>query len=140
MRWLLKARQVDRDDAGAAVVEFVMISVLLLVLLFAVLQAAVYFYVRNVVASSAADAARFAAAENVDPRLGPARAERLVHEGLDDANADAVECRGGLSRDASSGLETVRVRCQGRLRLLFTPLGLPLTIDVSSQALREGRR
>jgi hypothetical protein len=58
-----------RDERGAAVVDFVLMSVLLVMLLFAVLQVAVYFYARNVVAASAADAARYAAAEGVDPRV-----------------------------------------------------------------------
>ena len=44
-----------RADDGAAVVDFVLISTLLVFLLFAVLQVAVYFYARNVVAASAAD-------------------------------------------------------------------------------------
>lgn len=114
-----------------------MISVLLLLLLFAVLQAAVYFYARNVAASSAADAARFAAAEQIAPRVGAQRAERLIHDGLDRADADAITCVSGLTRDARSGLDTVTVRCQGRIRLLFTPLGLPLTIEVASRALKE---
>ena len=61
-----------------------MISVLLLMLLFAVLQAAVYFYVRNVAASSVADAARFAAAETIalvapTPAALPAAALVVTH-------------------------------------------------------------
>lgn len=134
------ARVRRSDESGAAVVEFVMISVLLLLLLFGVLQVAVYFYARNVAASSAADAARYAAAEGVDARAGAARAEQLIREGLDDADARAIDCRSGVSRDGRSGLATVTVRCTGRVRLLFTPLGLPLTIDVSSRALREPER
>ena len=51
-----------------------MMSVLLLMLLFGVLQVAVYFYARNVAAASAADAARYAAAEGIDPAAGAARA------------------------------------------------------------------
>ncbi|SHH29282.1 TadE-like protein [Jatrophihabitans endophyticus] len=127
------------DDAGAAVVEFVMIAVLLLMLLFAVLQVAVYFYARNVASSSVADAARYAAAEGVAPRAGVGRAERLIHQGLDAADADAIDCSAALSRDVPSGLATVTVRCRGRVRLLFTPLGLPLSVDVTSRALREHR-
>ena len=40
-----------RRDAGAAVVEFVLLAILLVMLLLAVLQVAVYFYARNVVAA-----------------------------------------------------------------------------------------
>ncbi|GAB2469226.1 TadE/TadG family type IV pilus assembly protein [Jatrophihabitans fulvus] len=125
------------DDAGAAVIEFVMIAVLLVFLLFGVLQVAVYFYARNVAASSAADAARYAAAEGVDPRAGVERAETLIRQGLDDADARAISCTSRQGRDAASGLATVTVRCEGRLRLLFTPLGIPLRVAVQSTVLKE---
>ena len=126
-----------RDDTGAAVVDFVFISVLLVFLLFAVLQVAIYFYARNVAAASAADAARYAAAEGIDPHAGAARATTLIHQGLDDADAAAIHCTAGPGHDAASGLAVTTVHCQGRLRLLFTPLRLPLTVDVTSSVLRE---
>jgi Flp pilus assembly protein TadG len=128
-----------RDDVGAAVVDFVLLSVLLVMLLFGVLQTAVYFYARNVAAASAADAARYAAAEGVAAQDGGPRAERLIRAGLDDADAAAIHCVGAPGRDTASGLATATVRCTGRLRLLFLPLGLPLTLDVTSSALKEGR-
>lgn len=127
------------DDAGAAVVDFVLMSILLLLLLFAVLQAAVYFYARNVAAASAADAARFAAAEGVDPSAGASRAERLIGQGLDDRDAASIRCTSGPARDRQSGLAVTTVHCRGRVRLFFSPLGLPLTVDVRSSVLREGR-
>jgi Flp pilus assembly protein TadG len=126
-----------RSDCGAAVVDFVMISVLLLFLLLAVLQVAVYFYARNVAASSAADGARYAAAEGVDPRAGGARATDLIGSGLDSTDASAIICTGVPGRDAATGLAVATVRCRGQIRLLFSPLRLPLTIDVSSSVLKE---
>jgi Flp pilus assembly protein TadG len=125
------------EDGGAAVVDFVLISVLLIMLLFAVLQAAVFFYCRNVAAASAADAARYAAAEGADPRDGAARAATLLRAGLDDADARSIHCTGALGRDAASGLAVSTVHCRGRVRLLFSPLRLPLTIDVTSSVLKE---
>jgi hypothetical protein len=126
-----------RSDAGAAVVDFVLIAVLLVLLLLAVLQVAVYFYARNVVAASAADGARYAAVEGVAARAGGMRAARLVAVGLDDADASAIRCVGLPGRDPASGLDVVTVRCRGRIRLLFSPLHLPLTIDVTSSVLKE---
>jgi Flp pilus assembly protein TadG len=125
-------------DTGAAAVDFVLLSVLLVMLLLGVLQVAVYFYARNVVAASAADAARYAAAEGIDARDGGARAERLVLAGLDKADAQSVHCTGASGRDPVTGLATATVRCTGHLRLLFLPLELPLTVDVRSSALKEG--
>jgi hypothetical protein len=126
-----------RDERGAAVVDFVLMSVLLVMLLFAVLQVAVYFYARNVVAASAADAARYAAAEGVDPRAAGPRAEQLIRRGIDLVDARALHCAGGAGRDAVSGLATSTVHCTGRVRALFLPLALPLTIDVRSSVLKE---
>ena len=127
-------------DRGAAAVDFVMMSVLLVLLLLAVLQVAVYFYARNVVAASAADAARFAAAEGIDPGAGGERAVLLIHQGLDDADAAAIHCVGQPGRDSVSGLAVTTVHCRGRIRVLFSPLRLPLTIDITSSVLREGVR
>ncbi len=132
--------QTGGDDAGAAVVDFVMMSVLLLMLLFGVLQVAVYFYARNVAAASATDAARYAAAEGIDPAQGGTRARSLIHAGLDEADASAISCTGRPGRDPKSGLAVTTVHCTGRIRLLFSPLKLPLTIDVTSSVLREGVR
>jgi Flp pilus assembly protein TadG len=127
-----------RDDAGAAVVDFALISVLLVFLLMGVLQVAVYFYARTVVAAAAADAARYAAAQGVDAAAGAARADHLVAEGLDDNDASAIRCQGVSGSDAASGLPVTTVRCAGEIRLLFLPLGLPLTVDVASTVLEEG--
>jgi Flp pilus assembly protein TadG len=124
-------------DAGAAVVDFVMISVLLVMLLLGVLQVAVYFYARNVTAAAAADAARYAAAQGIDPSAGGSRASRLIHDGLDEADASAITCASAVGRDRRSGMAVTTVRCTGRIRLLFLPLHLPLTIDVTSSVLRE---
>lgn len=129
-----------REDAGAAVVDFVMMSILLLLLLFAVLQIAVYFYARNVVSASVADAARYAAAEGIDPAAGRIRAEQLIRAGLDDADAAAIHCTSRPARDRDTGLLVTVVRCTGRLRMLFSPLGSPLRIDVTTSVLREGQQ
>jgi Flp pilus assembly protein TadG len=125
------------DDAGAAVVEFALMSLLLILLLLGVLQTAIYFYARNVVAASAADAARYAASLGVDSAAGGPRAEQLIRAGLPDADAAGIDCTGSAGYDAESGLATTSVRCTGQLRLVFLPLHLPLTIDITSAAVRE---
>ncbi len=119
--------------------DFVLISVLMVFLLFAVLQVAVFVYARNIVASAAADGARYGATAGVDPAAGGRRARALVADGLNAATADSVPCNASAGTDPGSGLPVTTVRCTGHLRALFLPLRLPLTIDVSSSALREGR-
>lgn len=123
----------ERDD-GAAVVEFVLISVLLVLLLFGVLQVAVYFYARNIVAASAADAARYAAAAGVSPSAGATRAEQLIRDGLGGAD---VTCTSGPGVDAGSGLPVTTVHCTGTVRALLAPVDIPLHLDLRSSALKE---
>jgi Flp pilus assembly protein TadG len=123
---------------GAAVVEFVLISVLLIFLLFGVIQVAVYFYVRNIVAATAADGARYAATAGTDTRAGGPRASRLIGDGLAAGAAADIRCTGRSAVDSASGLPVARVHCRGSLRLLFLPLDLPLRIDVTSSVLKEG--
>jgi Flp pilus assembly protein TadG len=118
-------------------VEFVLMSVLLIFLLFAVLQVALFFYARNVVAAAAADAARYAANAGADPGSGTPRAAGLIAGGLSSDVAAAVPCTSAASSDRASGLATVTVHCRGRMSLLFLPLQLPLTIDVQSSVLQE---
>lgn len=130
-------RRDPRRDGGAAVVEFVMIAVLLVLLLFAVIQVAVFFYARNIVASSAADAARYAAGAGVEPRAGAARATTLIQQGLNAETAARIPCAAMVTADAASGLPVSQVHCRGHLKLLFLPLGLPVTIDVTATALKE---
>jgi hypothetical protein len=112
-----------------------MISTLLVLLLMVVLQVAVYFYVRTVVASSVAEAARYGATQTAV--AGAARARDLIARGLDGNDAQAIACTSAAARDASSGLPITTVRCRGRLRLLFLPIGVPLTVDASSSVLTE---
>ena len=129
-----------RGDAGAAVVDFAMMSVLLVLLLFAVLQVAVYAYERNIVAASASDAARYAANAGASPADGGRRASDLIAKGLTSADARLVPCTGTSAVDRRSGLSIVRVHCSGRMRLLLLPFPVPLGIDVTGSALQEHAR
>lgn len=113
-------------------------SVLLVFLLFAVLQVAVYFYARNIVAASAADAARYAANAGVDPAAGGVRADELIRHGIGTGEGRRIACRGTTTTDPASGLAVATVRCRGRLKLTFLPVDLPLWIDVTTSSLKEG--
>jgi Flp pilus assembly protein TadG len=124
----------ERDD-GAAVVEFVMISVLLVLLLFGVLQVGVYFYARNIVAASAADAARYAASAGTPASAGGVRAEQLIADGL--GTSAGITCTGARGIDASSHLPVTIVHCVGTVKALLAPGHLPLRIDTTSSALTE---
>lgn len=114
-----------------------LISVLLVMLLFAVLQVALLFYARNVIAASAADGARYAAASNMAPVAGGTRAEAEISQGLTSRLSHGVPCAGTISRDEQSGLATTMVRCTGRIRSVFLPFGEFVSIDVTARALTE---
>jgi Flp pilus assembly protein TadG len=132
-----RSRCARADDRGAAVVEFVMMAVLLVMVLFAVLQVAVYCYARNIVAAAAADAARYASSLGVDPATGAGRASVLIADGLNAEDAERIPCTSTQGVDAATGLPVTVVHCQGRLRALFAPLDIPVTIDVTSTSLTE---
>ena len=68
----------DDGERGSAVVDFVLVSMLIVTLLLAVLQVAVYVHVRNVVTASAQEGARYAANADVDSGAGPARTVEVV--------------------------------------------------------------
>jgi Flp pilus assembly protein TadG len=114
-----------------------MISVLLLLALFAVLQVAVFFYVRNVVAASASAGARYGASLGASPASGAARASQLIGASLGGSVSSDIACSSGAARDPSSGLPVVQVRCSGPLQLTFLPLHSPLSVSVSALSLQE---
>jgi Flp pilus assembly protein TadG len=134
---MARGRRAPVDETGAAVVEFVMMAVLLVMVLFAVLQVAVYCYARNIVAAAAADAARYASSLGVDPSVGAGRAKGLIADGLNSEDAERIPCTSQQGLDPASGLPVTIVHCQGRLRALFAPLDIPVTIDVTSTSLTE---
>jgi Flp pilus assembly protein TadG len=138
-RFPVTRRGMLADDRGASVVEFAMMSVLLIVLLFAVLQVAIFMYARNIVAASAADGARYAANDGIDERSGGDRANKLIRAGLNKSVANRIPCTGWPSTDVRSGLAIATVHCAGQLPMLLLPFHLPITIDVTSSALKEGR-
>jgi hypothetical protein len=114
-----------------------MISVLLVFLLFAILQVAVLFYVRNIVSASAADGARYAASSNVAAGAGGPRATAEIARGLTGGVAADLPCTGSLGVDPQTGLRTTVVRCTGNIKSIFVPLGVFVHIDITARALTE---
>lgn len=117
--------------------DFVLISVLLVFLLFAVLQVAVFFYARNIVSASAADAARYAAAAGTPSDAGGPRAQLLIAQGLGASGASGIRCTSAPAIDSASGLPVTTVHCTGHVRAVFAPIDLPLIVDVRTSALKE---
>jgi len=117
------------------VVEFVLISVLLLMLLFGLLQVALLFYARSVTAAAAADGARYGANADQSPAAGAARARTLIARGLGTGMSHRLGCTGTALTDA--GVEVAQVRCAGRISSVFAPIGAFVRIDVAARSVRD---
>ncbi len=116
--------------------EFALVSVMLVMLLLGVLQVGVYLHVRNVVAASAADGARYAASADVDSTAGGPRATEIITRSLGSRVATTVPCTSAIE-PASAGPIQVAVHCRGALPVFFAPLGRLLPIQVTGRALKE---
>jgi Flp pilus assembly protein TadG len=126
----------DGGERGSAVVDFVLVSVLIVLLLLAVLQVAVYVHVRNVVTASAQEGARFAANADVDSSLGAARTVEVVGQATSQQTAEGLACTSTEEADPS-GLTLVVVRCTGSVPSLLADLGNLLPLEVTGRAIKE---
>lgn len=125
-------------DSGAAVVEFALVSILLIALLLAVVQVGIYLHVRNIVAASAAEGARFAANADVDdPAAGGPVTKRIIAAALSARTADGMTCTGRYDT-GRGGIRLVAVHCTGRVPLIFSWLGSLPGLDVTAHAIKEG--
>lgn len=116
--------------------DFVLVGVLVVVLLLAVLQVAVYVHVRNVVVASAQEGARFAANADVPAALGAARTLEVVTGATSERTAAGLSCSSAQETDGS-GLTLVVVRCSGAVPSLFAALGELLPLQVTGRAVEE---
>jgi len=120
------------------VVEAVLVSVLLLTLLLAVVQVGIYLHIRNVVAASAAEGARYGANADVDSALSAQRTREIVGQALSDRTARSLSCT-PAEEPGTGGTVLVAVRCTGQVPAFLAPLGDVLPLDVTGRALKEGR-
>lgn len=125
------------DARGSAVVEFLLVTVLLMFVTLAVMQVAVYLYIRNVTVASATEGARYAANSDSSPTEGAARANELLAKGVGSAVANRVSCGGELETGEAAKVLVV-VRCSGKIPAFFAPVGGLIPLDVSAHAMREG--
>ena len=129
-------RLTEDGERGSAVVDFVFVSVLIVTLLLAVLQVAVYVHVRNVVTASAQAGARFAANADVDSRLGAARTVEIVARATTAQTARGLTCTSAEEPDAA-GVTLVVVHGSGSVPSLLAGLGNLLPLEGTGRALKE---
>jgi Flp pilus assembly protein TadG len=126
------------SERGSAVVDFVLVSVLILGLLLAVLQVAVYVHVRNVVTASAQEGARYAANADVPSDAGAPRTVEIVGRATSERTAQGLTCTSAEEVEAGSGLTLVVVRCDGAVPSLVPALGDLLPLSVTGRSVKEG--
>ncbi|HEY0508679.1 MAG TPA: TadE/TadG family type IV pilus assembly protein [Blastococcus sp.] len=126
----------EGPERGAAVVDFVMVSILIGTLLLAVLQVAVYVHVRNVVTASAQAGARYAANADVDSSVGAARTVEVVARATTAQTAAGLLCTSEEELDGT-GVTLVVVRCSGSVPSLLASLGSLLPLEVTGRAVKE---
>lgn len=78
------------SDRGSAVVEFLLVSILVVVLVMAVLQLALALHVRNILIDSVGEGARYGALADSSPTAGVERARVLIAGALSHRYAENI--------------------------------------------------
>ncbi len=121
-------------------VDVVLVMVLLLGLFLLVFQVGVFFHVRTVVASAAAEGARYGAAADRTPAEGAARAQAAVRDALGTQVSAAIRClpAAGMGTVDVGGADAVEIVCRGPVPIVFLPTP-SVEIVVKGHALEESR-
>jgi len=121
-----------RDERGSAVVDFVLVSMLVVPLFLGVVQVGLYLYVRNTVTAAASEGAAYAAVLNRQPGDGEVRTRDLIDGVVKDRLIDAVQAD-ETDIDGQPGVEVV-------VKAHMPPLGLwgpGVAFSVEGHAVKE---
>lgn len=123
------ARRRPSGQDGSGVVDFTLVSVLVVVLFLLVMQVGIVLHTRNVMVAAAAEGARYGA-----------NADRSANEGVDRTRGllvDTFALRDLAVSEGKGGAGTVEVVVSADLPVVFLPVG-PLRLTVRGHALEEG--
>ncbi|WP_328997394.1 pilus assembly protein [Kribbella sp. NBC_00709] len=121
-----------RDERGAAVVDFVLVSMLVVPLFLGILQVGLFLYVRNTVTAAASEGAQYAAVLNRQPADGEARTRELIGGVVRDQLIDSVSAE-ETDIDGQPGVEVT-------VHAHMPPLGLwgpGISFSVEGHAVKE---
>lgn len=121
-----------RSERGAAVVDFVLISLVLVPLVLGLMQVALVMHVRSTLAAAATEGARYGATIDRDPAAGAARTRQLIAGAIADRYAAGVTS----GRADVGGLSTVVVRVHAEVPALGL-LGPAVAFDVEGHGVQE---
>jgi Flp pilus assembly protein TadG len=130
---VIRIRDVDADS-GSAVVEYTLVSTLLVFVFLGVVQVALVLHARNVLVADAAEGARAAAVRDATIGDGEQECVRLVRQAL--SNAVANTCNGEEIAGSGGEPPLVSMHIRAAMPLTFVPLG-KVHLDVSARAIRE---
>lgn len=122
-----------RDDSGAAVVDFVLTSTLLLFVFLAVFQLGLALHVRNTLVSCASEGARYGARSGSTPEQGAARARDLIDLSLSERYSEDVSTR---VETTGGGVEVLVVDVTAPVPVVG-PFGPSEGFDVRGRAFME---
>ena len=125
-----------RDDRGSSVVEFTLVSGLLVTLFLGVMQLAVVLHTRNVLVSAAQEGARYAANADRTPDDGALRTRQAIEEALGSGVRARMQVT-PLPTDVSGPVPVVGMQVSGPVPMFFLPAG-PVRLTVQGHALDEG--
>jgi Flp pilus assembly protein TadG len=123
---------VTRTDEGSAVVEFVLVSVVVVALVLALVQLAYALYERNTLVADAQEGARFAATANQSPDRAVPYTQDLVAQTLPSGAVEQITA----GYDDVAGVPTVVVEIRAALPV-FGWLGPRGTLVVRGHAVVE---
>jgi Flp pilus assembly protein TadG len=124
----------NAGERGSAIVEFVLVSTLLLMLFLGVVQTGIVLHIRNTLAADAAEGARHAASLGVPDEEGAEFAERLIAASLPGSAAAQCDARPAAG---PGGAPVVEVTCRADVPLTLTLVGGSVEITVTGRALEE---
>ncbi|HET6167317.1 MAG TPA: TadE/TadG family type IV pilus assembly protein [Marmoricola sp.] len=122
----------SRAEHGAAVVDFVLVSLVLVPLVLGLVQVALVLHVRNTLTAAATEGARYAATVDRAPQDGIARTREQITRAI--ADRYAADVTG--SDVVVDGVPTVEIRVRASVPALGL-WGPGVEVDVAGHAVRE---
>lgn len=129
---MLELRWRTKSDRGSAIADFVLVSVVLVPLFFAIFQLALIWHVRTTLTSAASEGARYGAAYNRTTEAGRARTEQAVDASMGTEFDDAVAAR----TTTVDGHQVVEVSVTARVPVLAF-WGPSVTVHTTGHAIKE---
>jgi hypothetical protein len=123
-----------RDEGGAAVADFAMVSILVVVLFLSVFQLGLALHTRNTLISCASEGARLGARADAVPGQGAARTEALISQSLSPRYARHVSSRETMV----DGVRVIEVRVVAPVPVIGL-LGPDDRLDVVGRAFVESQ-